>query len=298
MEHPPPHLRGLDTSAPQPLVPGLRFWPEDALEQKRAIVDLVGQRFRPLAVERFMLCGFGDLLRAMARHRTHAGVQEMGCVTMRNMSSTNEAARHLAVSGAIEAGLGAMRNHPTAAAVQAEACGLLRNLAIDPLKRATLAGAGAISAVLAALRTHLDAEKVVEQAYGALRNLFNVVEQACGALRNLAADSANKECILAEAGVNAILRGMEKHPLAVQLQEEGLAALKNLAGQRDRDALIAALVQSARPGENLLKLIKRNALPPPRPRQDGSNPPGHNEALLPGPFAKLPYRRSDDPVGP
>ena len=66
MEHPPLHLRGLDRSAPQPLVLGLRFWPEDALEQKREIVDLIGQRFHPDAVERFMLRGVGDLLRVPA----------------------------------------------------------------------------------------------------------------------------------------------------------------------------------------------------------------------------------------
>ena len=66
MEHPPPHLRGLDRSAPQPLVLGLRFWPEDALGQKREIVDLIGQRFHPDAVERFMLRGFRNLLRVPA----------------------------------------------------------------------------------------------------------------------------------------------------------------------------------------------------------------------------------------
>jgi len=42
MERPPPHLCGLDSSAPQPLVLGLRFWPEDALEQKWEIADLIG----------------------------------------------------------------------------------------------------------------------------------------------------------------------------------------------------------------------------------------------------------------
>ena len=45
-----------------------------------------------------------------------------------------------------------------------------------------------------------------------------MVEQACGALRNLAADAVNKESILAEGGVDAILRGMERHPLAIALQ--------------------------------------------------------------------------------
>ena len=96
----------------------------------------------------------------MARHTAHAGVQEMGCATMRSMASTNEAARQLALGGAIEAALAAMRHHPRAPPVQAEACALLRNLAVDSLKRATLAGAGAISAVLGALRTHLDHQEV------------------------------------------------------------------------------------------------------------------------------------------
>ncbi|KAJ1483033.1 armadillo-type protein, partial [Baffinella frigidus] len=181
---------------PEPLIKAVRRKIDDPEAQAEALTALLTISYHPVNVLAFTTeGGLSTVLKAMARHPAHAGVQEAGCAVLRNLAVDGETVRRIVVDGgaaavlvamrahvpeaAVQYGaasvLAAMRAHVPQAAVQVEALGALRNLASEASNRVKLVALGVIPPIMGVLRKHPD--------------VCDLVEQACGVLRNLAVDA-------------------------------------------------------------------------------------------------------------
>ena len=107
--------------------------------QAEALTALLTISFHPVNVLAFTTeGGLSAVLKAMARHPAHAGVQEAGCAVLRNLAVDGDTVRRIVTEGGATAVLAAMRAHVPEVALQVEALGALRNLATEASNRSVL----------------------------------------------------------------------------------------------------------------------------------------------------------------
>jgi hypothetical protein len=155
------------------------------------------------------------IVRGMAAHADHAGVQEHGCRALVNLALNVNNQVAIAAQGGIAAVVAAMRAHTGHADVQEQGCGALRNLASNNAdNKVAIAAQGGIAAVVAAMRAHTGHAGV--QEYG------------CRALNNLAANADNKSTIKREGSQEVVQRAMAASNATENTKKWGQALLDKL----------------------------------------------------------------------
>jgi hypothetical protein len=132
---------------------------------------------------------------------------------LRNLTVTDEIAKHIALAGGLEALIAAAEAHPESAEVQSEAAGALWGLAITEEIAEAICAKGGIKVLTTALdkagAEHLDmhacahhgaippAPQVLVKAGAAHLDKPRVLARVSGALRKLSANSEHKHEVIA-----------------------------------------------------------------------------------------------------
>jgi hypothetical protein len=179
--------------------------------------------------------GIQVVLRAMETHRTLPSIQVYGCGVLRNMTASNAEHQESVVSrGGVPVVLEGMCKHPDSADVQWAGCWAIFCFAAGNAEmRAEVAAYGAVRTVLKAMDRHREEARVQEAGCWVLKELADqpapglaAAESPCGAPPpGLGQD---RVAILA-AGVQVVLKAMERHPSSAAVQAAAAGALRRLA---------------------------------------------------------------------
>jgi hypothetical protein len=167
-------------------------------------------------------CGTSSIVQAMQQHGDHAGVQELGCLALRNLATNNDQNKMtIAAKGGIDVIVKAIQRHADHAGVQEKGCRALGNLAVNYQNNVNIAAKGGIDVIVKAMQRHGD--HAVVQEYG------------CAALCNLASNDQNQVTIAAKGGIDVIVKAMQRHGDHAVVQEYGCWTLRNLAANNDQN---------------------------------------------------------------
>lgn len=179
------------------------------------------------------LAGSNDsraILQRMQQYSSSVEVQAQGCKRLGELGATPGVT---VAEGAMEAVVRAMEGHLLCVAVQERGCVALANL--DDATRRAAGAKGGIAAVVRAMEEHVSNAGVQEAGCASLASLANL-----GAKAEKGKGENNRTVIPARGGIEAVIRAMGVHSSSAGVQEQGCAALANLAVSDGNKATISA----------------------------------------------------------
>lgn len=194
-------------------------------------------------------------------------IAEAGLSALKRMSAVADNRPRLATAGVFVAVFGVMKSFISNRLVVVSSCCVTRHLCRLPENRALAATQGAIEAVMLVQRAHPEAQEVVDEVIVTLSNLAcdadmqlkiakangflmlvdimrlhgptnpGMMKEACGLLRNLSIHLDNREAGGKAGTIEALVQVIRRHLEVVEVVEQGMAALGNLAANTDSNQL-------------------------------------------------------------